>query len=99
MAFRIPKGKLSQFFVVPYSMLAAKDLAAGRAKLAPIVLQARHDLVRDWYEILAKAIHVGLASSLLVLRPGSAIAYAAVKQNAAVTAIRAVFRMIKSPPD
>jgi hypothetical protein len=31
--------------------------------------------------------------------PGSAIAYAAVKQNAAVTAIRAVFRIIKSPPD
>jgi hypothetical protein len=48
-------------------MLAVKDLAAGGAKLALVLLQAGHDPVRDWYKILAKAIHVRLASCLLVL--------------------------------
>jgi hypothetical protein len=47
--------------------LAVKDFAAGRAKLALVLLQAGDDLLRDRYEIFAKAIDVGLASCLLIL--------------------------------
>ena len=47
--------------------VSGKDLAAGGAKLANILLQALVDLPAVRYELFTETIHVGLASRLLLL--------------------------------
>ena len=54
--------------MLAFLLLLGKDLTAGGAKLAHVLLQARIDFPAIRYKLLAEAIHVGLASRLLLLR-------------------------------
>jgi hypothetical protein len=54
--------------VLAFLLVLGNDLTAGRAKLAHILLQAGVDLPTIRHKLFAEAIHVGLASRLLLLR-------------------------------
>ncbi len=64
----IAEGRYLSATRVSDALAARKNFPAGGAKPAFVLLQAGDDLVRDRYEVFAKAIHVRLAGCLLILR-------------------------------